>query len=160
MIGGGEEAAGLWVAVGRGSLGWFPGWGARGPAEWSHIHPFGRPRGAGAMTMPSGDRAAQSVRRARQGRLRLICELARARRPLRACFTASPAGPAQVDLRARPGQATPGLFHRVPVWAAGAAAGCATACSASVSRCQARVASLRATAVVAIFFPRRLAMAW
>src|SRR5207247_7841394 len=40
------------------------------------------------------------------------------------------------------------------------AAGCgAAACSASVSRCQARVRSLRATAVVAIFFPRRLAMA-
>src|SRR5215471_9965382 len=32
--------------------------------------------------------------------------------------------------------------------------------SASVSRCQARVSSLRATAVVAIFFPRRLAMRW
>ena len=31
---------------------------------------------------------------------------------------------------------------------------------ASVSRCQARVSSLRATAVVAIFFPRRWAMAW
>src|SRR5690242_7690472 len=31
---------------------------------------------------------------------------------------------------------------------------------ASVSRCQARVSSLRATAVVAIFFPRRWAMRW
>jgi hypothetical protein len=28
------------------------------PAEWSDIHPFGRPPGAGAMTMCSGDRAA------------------------------------------------------------------------------------------------------
>ena len=28
------------------------------------------------------------------------------------------------------------------------------------SRCQARVSSLRATAVVAIFFPRRFAMRW
>jgi hypothetical protein len=40
-------------------------------------------------------------------------------------------------------------------------AGCGIAArSASVSRCQARVGSLRATAVVAIFLPRRRAMAW
>jgi hypothetical protein len=48
--------------------------------------------------------------------------------------------------------------ERAAVW--GAAGGGAAACSASVSRCQARVASLRATAVVAIFFPRRFAMRW
>jgi transposase len=40
----------------------------------------------------------------------------------------------------------------------GVAGGGAVACPGSVSGCQARVASLRAMAVVAIFFPRRLAM--
>jgi len=138
MIGGRGRAgpARVGVALGRGSPGLVP----RVGGVWrsgSHSHPFGRPRGPGAMTVLSGDRAAQSVRRARQGRLRMIYELAR-------------------------GLATPpGLFHRVPVWAADAALGCGMGVrSASVSRCQARVASLRATAVVAIFFPRRLAMAW
>src|SRR6266496_5200958 len=51
--------------------------------------------------------------------------------------------------------------HRIPIWgAAVVVAWQIVVASASVSRCQARVSSLRATAVVAIFFPRRLAMAW
>ena len=79
MIGGEERArpgpvAGCW---GRG-VGWAGSRvGVRGSAEWSHIHPFGRPPGAGAMTVPSGDRAAQSDLRARRGRLRVFFELAR-----------------------------------------------------------------------------------
>ena len=71
--------------------------------------------------------------------------------------TASAAGPAHAGPRARPGLATPpGLSPRCDRrWAAGSASQ-----SASVSRWQARVSSLRAIAVVAIFLPRRLAMAW
>ena len=53
----------------------------------------------------------------------------------------------------------PGLSPEALAGAAEAASGCGAACSASVSRCQARVSSLQATAVVAIFLPRRLAMA-
>jgi hypothetical protein len=97
--------------------------------------PIRPPAGAGAMTMYSGDRAAQSVLRARQGRrLRIIVELARGHAaPLRGC-------------------------HRAAVGSV--AGGGAAACPALASRCQARVSSLRATAVVAIFFPRRVAMRW
>jgi hypothetical protein len=40
------------------------------------MHAFGRPAGA-AMTVASGDRAAQSGSRARRGRLMRLCELAR-----------------------------------------------------------------------------------
>jgi hypothetical protein len=103
-----------------------------GLAEWVSQPPIRPTAWAGVMTMSSGARAAQSVRRARRGRLRMISELARAGRPFRAGHGAAVRGVAD------------------------GAAGC----SASVSRCQARVSSLRATAVVAIFFPRRLAMAW
>ena len=101
----------------------------------SHIHPFGACLVSGRHDRAIRSRAAQSVLRARRGRLRLIFELARGWRPLPAC-------------------------HLRWVSGAGAAAGCGTASPASVSRCQARVSSLRATAVVAIFLPRRLAMAW
>ena len=38
--------------------------------------------------------------------------------------------------------------------------GCGQAMPASAVRCQARVSSLRAIAVVAICLPRRAAMAW
>jgi hypothetical protein len=100
----------------------------------SHIHPFGARPGRGHDRAIRG-RAAQSVRRARQGRLRMFFELAR-------------------------GLATPPACHLRCFSGAGTAAGCGTAPSASVSRCQARVSSLRATAVVAIFLPRRRAMAW
>jgi hypothetical protein len=63
---------------GRGFAGWFPGGRVRGSSEWSHIHPSGAcPGWAGAMTVPSGDRAAQSVLRARHGRLMDNRELAR-----------------------------------------------------------------------------------
>jgi len=131
MIGGEEQPASrLWLP-GRGCWGGSPE--LCGLAEWVSQPPIRPPAWAGAMTMSSGARAAQSVRRARRGRLRMIYELARAGRPF----------------RARHGAAVGGV------------AGCGAAgCSASVSRCQARVSSLRATAVVAIFFPRRLAMAW
>ena len=48
------------------------------PAEWPHVHPSGAClRVAGAMTVISGDRAAQSGHRARRGRLMRFCELAR-----------------------------------------------------------------------------------
>ena len=101
----------------------------------SHIHPFGACLVSGRHDRAIRGRAAQSVLRARHGRLRLVFELARGWRPLPAC-------------------------HLRWVSGAAAAAGCGTASPASVSRCQARVSSLRATAVVAIFLPRRLAMAW
>jgi len=58
------------------------------------------------------------------------------------------------------GLATPPACHLHCLSGAGAVAGCSTASSASVSRCQVRVSSLRAIAVVAIFLPRRWAMAW
>ena len=67
----------------------------------------------------------------------------------------------QDNLRARPGQATLRVCHRVSAGGVAASAGGGAAARwASASRCQARVSSLRATAVVAIFFPRRWAMAW
>src|SRR5262245_43657019 len=134
MIGGGEEPSLLVVGVAGGVRWAGPGCGLGGVVSQPPIRP---PARAGAMTVSSGDRAVQSVRRARQR-------------------------PAQGILRARPGPGDPSWSgHRVPVWgtAAGAVVWLAGA-SASVSRCQARVASLRAAAVVAIFFPRRLAMAW
>ena len=130
------RAWGWWLLVAGvgGSAGWFPGraWSA----EWSHVHPFGACPGAGAMTVTSGDRAAQSGHRARQGRLMRFCELARG--------LAAPLG-------------------RWPHHAAGGGVARAWGCaarSASARRCQARVRSLRAIAVVAIFLPRRWAMAW
>src|SRR5260221_6191026 len=46
-------------------------------AEWSHMHPSGTCQVAGAMTVFSGDRAAQSGHRARPGRLMRFCELTR-----------------------------------------------------------------------------------
>jgi len=48
-------------------------------AEWSHMHPSGAGSGlgAGAMTVPSGGRAAQSGHRARRCRLMRFRELAR-----------------------------------------------------------------------------------
>jgi hypothetical protein len=65
--------------------------------EWSHIHPFGRPPGAGTMTMYSGDRAAQSDLRARAGaRLRLFFELARGHATPPGAVTAPPSGARQV----------------------------------------------------------------
>jgi hypothetical protein len=131
MIGGVGEPAELWLP-GRGSLG---GSRVRSGGVVSHppIRPLARWRGH--------DRAIRGP----------------------GCSVSSPSagrGPAQANLRARP---EPGdlllVCHRVPSGAVGAAAGGGIACPASVSRCQARVSSLRATAVVAIFFPRRLAMA-
>src|SRR5438094_1191162 len=51
-------------------------------AEWSHMHPSGACLWVvGAMTVPSGGRAAQSGHRARRGRLMRFCELARGWRP-------------------------------------------------------------------------------
>src|SRR5258706_1237214 len=76
--------------------------------------------------------------------------------------SSSAAWPAHAETRAHPGLGdpsrlvtAPGLEPGVEVMAAGLAAR-----SASVSRCQARARSLRAIAVVAIFLPRRRAMAW
>src|SRR5690242_17703681 len=46
MIGGEESRGGLWLRVAG---------GCAGPAEWSHVHPFGAcPGGRVAMTVPSG----------------------------------------------------------------------------------------------------------
>ncbi len=122
-------------SVGTAVLGWGRTWVSGVGLTSTHSAAC---RWPGAMTMPIRARAAQSNLRARaMARLRLIFELARAGRPLRGC-------------------------HRVPAWATAAvAAGCGAAVrSASASRCQARVSNLRATAVVAIFFPRRFAMPW
>jgi hypothetical protein len=74
--------------------------------------------------------------------------------------SSSAAGPAQGILRARPGPGDPPACHLRCFSGGRAVAGCGAARSASVSRCQVRVRSLRATAVVAIFWPRRAAMAW
>jgi len=126
-IGSEEKPGGLWVWVARGA------WVRRSSLTSTHSAPARR--GRVAMTMASGGRAAQSVLRARQGRLRRFFEFAR-------------------------GLATPPACHLRCLSGAGAVAGCSTASSASVSRCQVRVSSLRATAVVAIFLPRRWAMAW
>jgi hypothetical protein len=110
MIGGGEQPASRFMVAWAGFA-----WGGSpelcGLAEWISQPPIRPPGRAGAMTMSSGARAAQSVRRARRGRLRMIYELARARRPFRAC-------------------------HGAAVW--GVAGGGAAGCSASVSRCARR----------------------
>jgi hypothetical protein len=81
IIGSGEEPPGL-AAVG-GSLAGPPGaCGRRSGLTCTHSAPAGE---TGAMTVPSGDRAAQSGHRARLGRLMRKCELARGLRPLPVC---------------------------------------------------------------------------
>jgi len=72
IIGGEEEVLG-----GVGGVGgrWCPR--VARLAEWSHMHPSGTCRVADAMTVLSGDRAAQSGHRARRGRLMRFCELTR-----------------------------------------------------------------------------------
>ena len=130
MIGDEERPASrLWLP-GRGLLGWVSG--------------VVRPGGVGLT-------ATHSAARAGGGHDHVI------RGP--GCSVSSPgaAGPAQDDRLARPGQAALPVLSRCRLW--GVAGGGAAGCSASVSRCQARVSSLRATAVVAIFFPRRRARA-
>jgi hypothetical protein len=134
MIGGEEEPAGYGV---RG-LGWVAGspscaWSS----EWSHMHPFG--------TCRSGGRHDRDIRG-----------------PGCSVTSSSAAGPAHAETRAHPGLGDPSRLVTAPHLEPGAdvvVVGLA-ARSASVSRCQARASSLRAIAVVAIFLPRRRAMAW
>jgi hypothetical protein len=101
-------------------------------AEWSRKHPSGvwPCDRADAMTMCSGTRAAQSDDRAR---------------PVAgSCREAS----------------APGGLVTLPAWGGVVAASPTEPGGwASASRWQARVSSLRAIAMVAIFFPRRWAMA-
>src|SRR5262249_1051836 len=89
-----------------------PGWGLRGAgfAGWVRVsggvvsHPPIRPPArAGAMTMYSGDRAAQSVRRARRSRLRQIFELTRGHAAPSRAVTAPLLGARRVA-RLQPGQ--------------------------------------------------------
>src|SRR6266576_5611401 len=76
IIGGEEEPPGCGGCGGKGFGGWFPGGcvvgGVVSRAPIRHL-----PGVAGAMTVTSGDRAAQSGHRARQCRLMRFCELAR-----------------------------------------------------------------------------------
>ncbi len=110
-------------------------------AEWSHMHPFGTCRGVGG------------------------CHDRVIRGPGCSVRSSSAARPAHAVLRAHPGLGDPSrLVAGIP--AGGAAADVVAVAwwlavrSASASRCQARARSLRAMAVVAIFLPRRRAMAW
>ena len=130
---GGEEPARWRVAGCRGPVAGSPVvcW----PAEWSRMHPSG----------------------ARSGGVRHDRDI---RGPGCSVSIPSAAWPAHAANRARPGLVTPAVHGRLPAGTE-AAAGWPSACrSAAVSRCQARVSSLRAIAVVAIFLPRRFAMAW
>jgi hypothetical protein len=70
----GSEEGGLAVRVARGCV---------GPSEWSHIHPFGACPAGRRHDRAIRGRAAQSVLRARRGRLRSIFELARGLATLR-----------------------------------------------------------------------------
>ena len=88
-------------------------------------------RAGGCHDHVSGDRAAQSGDRARRWRRLMPHE------------------------RAHPGLGDPPGLH----WPPAAAWRWRRRLACSASRCQARVSSLRAIAMVAIFFPRRLAMA-
>src|SRR5258708_4482665 len=91
MIGSEEEPAGYGVA-GAGVAGVVPGGvcaGRRSGLTSTHPAP---PGWAGAMTVPSGDRAAQSVLRARHGRLMDDRELARGLATPSGSVTASPLG--------------------------------------------------------------------
>ena len=79
MIGSEEEPAGCGVA-GLGPVAGSPGCVVGGVVSHAPIRHL--PGWAGAMTVTSGGRAAQSGHRARQGRLMRFCELARGWRPL------------------------------------------------------------------------------
>jgi len=133
MIGSEGRLPGVWLCGGR----WagLPRSRVGGRSGLTCTHPAPAVRWRAAMTVASGDRAAQSGHRARRGRLMRFCGLAR-------------------------GLATLPVCHGAPVGGADAVvmAGGLAARSASVSRCQARVRSLRAIAVVAIFLPRLRAM--
>jgi len=135
MIEGGESLPGCGLLWARGLLGcWLPGVGAR--------------------VRRSGLTSTHSASCGGRGHDHVI------RGPGCSVSSASAGqGPAQDVRRAHPGPCDPLRgCHRAAVWGA---AGCgAISCPASASRCQARVASLRAMAVVAIFFPRRCAMRW
>jgi hypothetical protein len=124
----------------RGSRRGWRGWGSLvSPgcvAEWSHMHPSGTCRGGGCH-----DRVIRG--------------------PGCSVRSSSAARPAHAVLRAYPGLGDPSrLVTRIPCLGADVVVACTSAVrSASVSRCQARVRSLRAIAVVAIFLPRRRAIA-
>jgi len=133
----GERGRACWLLVSGGfGAGWLASRYAR-LAEWSHMHPFGTRRGGG-------------------------CHDRDIRGPGCSVRSSSAAWPAHAKTRAHPGLGDPSRLVTAPCLEPGAevmAAGLA-ARSASVSRCQARARSLRAIAVVAIFLPRRRAMAW
>src|SRR5215813_479534 len=86
----------------------FAGWVRVSGGVVSHP-PIRPPARAGAMTMYSGDRAAQSVRRARRGRLRQIFELTRGHATPSGAVTALLLGARRVR-----GCGVPGADEHVP----------------------------------------------
>jgi hypothetical protein len=80
----------LWLPGARGFARWFPGC-VRGSAEWSHIHPFGRPRGGHDRAIRGPGLLSQIFERA-VARLRVFFELARSLATSSWSVTASPPG--------------------------------------------------------------------